>query len=127
MTAAREVVVQAKGHPRGWVILPFRLPLQHGAHWELYLMLNTGRPRSVLSAMTERALHSLDLIERISVNQYRIGNVHTDDKPLPDFIVRVSAGTTLLRVDGMLGWDYLRNVAEVRLDARALRITFVRD
>ncbi len=90
-------------------------------------MLNTGRPRSALSAMTERALHSLDLIERISVNQYRIGNVHTDDKPLPDFIVRVSAGTTLLRVDGMLGWDYLRNVAEVRLDARALRITFVRD
>jgi hypothetical protein len=119
-----EIAVQCRRHPRGWVVVPLQLPLQPGAFLSFEPILNTGRPRSVISPNTERSLSALGLLEPIGARQYRIPGLHVDGDRLPDMIVRASAGPALLGLDGMLGWDYLRQFDEVRIEPRTLRVTF---
>ena len=126
MNPAREVVVQAIEDPRGWVMLPLRLALQPGIFLQTTFMLNTGRPQLVIGARAAEVLASLDIAERLDRRRYRIRAPRTEDgDPLPDIDVRLSAGPALLGVDGMLGWGYLLQFAEVRVTPGALRFTFV--
>ena len=126
MNPAREVIVQALEHPRGWVMLRVRLALQSGVFLQTTFMLNTGRPQSVIGARTAGFLASLDIVEPLDRRRYRIRAPRTEDgEPLPDITARLSAGPALLGVDGMLGWDYLLQFAEVRITPGTLRFTFV--
>jgi len=66
------------------------------------------------------------MAEQLDGRRFRIRAPRTnDDELLPDITVRLSAGPALLGVDGMLGWDYLLQFAEVRIAPEALRFTFV--
>jgi hypothetical protein len=125
VAVAVEVVVQCLQHPRGWVMVPLQLPLQPGTFWGFRPVLNTGRPLSVISSNTERAISALGLVERLGARQYRIPGVRVNGDRLPDLIVRASAGPALLGVDGMLGWDYLEQFTEVRIEPGTLRITLM--
>jgi hypothetical protein len=125
MTGGRDISLEGRRHPRGWVRLLLRASLQPGLFWQIDLMLNTGRPQSVVSPTTRNALAALGLIEPNGTGRFRIPRVRVGDDLLPDLHVRVSAGPALLGVDGMLGWDYLERFAEVRIEPRTLRITFV--
>jgi hypothetical protein len=126
MNASREIVVQALEHPRGWIMLRFRLALELGIFLRMSFMLNTGRPLTVISARTVAFLASLDMAEQLDSRRYRIRAPRTDDgDPLPDIIARLSAGPALLGVDGMLGWDYLLQFAEVRITPDDLSFTLM--
>jgi hypothetical protein len=126
MNARREITVQALEHPRGWIMLRFRLEMQPGAYLRTTLMLNTGRPQSVIGARTAAFLASMDIAERLDRRRFRIRAPRTEEgDPLPDITARLSAGPPLLGVDGMLGWDYFRQFAEVRIAPDTLRFVFV--
>ena len=125
MTAGRELTVEARRHPRGWIMVPLILPILPAASWDLFLMLNTGRPLSVLSMRTRNVLLATGLLEPRSGNLYRLRAPRLAGEPLPENVARASAGPDLLGVDGMLGLDFLDLFAEVRLDTRSLRLTLV--
>jgi len=126
MNRGREVDVQALEHPRGWIMLRLRLAVEPRIFLRMTFMLNTGRPQSLIGAKTVAFLASLDMAEQLDGRRFRIRAPRTDDDELlPDITVRLSAGPTLLGVDGMLGWDYLLQFTEVRITPDALRFAFV--
>jgi hypothetical protein len=93
--------------------------------WPLELILNTGRPQSVIGPKIRDALLALDVLEQRTRITYVLVGAQVEGRSLPHLPVRVSAGPALLAVEGMLGLDFLDLFAEVRLDTRSLRLTLV--
>ena len=126
MSTDRELTIQAHRHDRGWVMIPLIVPLQPGVGWQLELVLNTGRPQSVLSRSLGNALSSLGLLHQRDRRQYVLRDPVADGRPVRGLVLRLSAGPALLDLDGMIGLDFLDQFAEVRLNTRSLRLTLVR-
>ena len=125
MTPGREITIEAIRHPRGWLMLWLMVPLIPGTPWRLNLMLNTGRPQSVISPRTRDALLVFGVLRQRGRNAYILQGAHAAGEPFADLPLRLSAGPALLGVEGMLGVDCLDLFAEVRLDTRSLRLTLV--
>lgn len=122
----RALMVQTWRHRQGWIIVRFGLPFSDNLPWPLDLMLNTGRPRTAVSASTRDALTALGHVDEIGRNVVRLHGLQLGGEPVPPLIVQVSAGPALLGLEGMLGLDFLDRYAEVRFDTRALRLTLIR-
>jgi hypothetical protein len=122
----RELAIQAHRHDRGWVMISVSVPLQPGVGWQLGMMLNTGRPQSVLSRPLGNVLSSLGLLHRRGRGQYVLRDPAADGQPLPGMVLRLSAGPALLDLDGMIGLDVLDQFTEVRLNTHSLRLTPIR-
>lgn len=104
-------------------MLPLAVPFLLKDPWDLLLMLNTGRPESVLGSSLCRALAALDLLAPLAAGRYILRGAEAAGQPLPDVTVRASAGPALLGIDGMIGLDFLEQFAEVRLRTDALLLT----
>lgn len=126
MSTDRELTIQTHRHDRGWLMIPLSVPLQPGVGWQLDMMLNTGRPQSVLSRPLGNALLSLGLLQRRDRQHYVLRDPLADGRPFPSLMLRLSTGPALLDLDGMIGLDFLEQFAEVRLNTRSLRLTLVR-
>jgi hypothetical protein len=126
VSAEHEVAIQVRKHSRGWLLVPVRVPLLPGSVWELKLMLNTGRPQSAIDARLGTVLAAAGLIEPLGGAAYRLNRPIVQGQALPPLVLRVSAGPSLLRLDGMLGLDFLDQFAGMHLDMRSLRLTLIR-
>ncbi|MGH2584290.1 MAG: hypothetical protein ACRDJE_05195 [Dehalococcoidia bacterium] len=126
MADADEISVQTWRHPRGWIIVPLLFPLSGRVPWNVDRMLNTGRPQSCLGQRARDALAAMGHITPSTRTAFTLHNARLGGVRLPDIAMRLSAGPTLLQLEGMLGLDFLEQFAEVRFDVRTLRLTLVR-
>jgi hypothetical protein len=127
MAAAHDdVTAEMLRHPRGWFVVRLVLPLIGQLPWDLFLMLNTGRPYSAISPATYIRLADLGLVAPRAGSRVVIRNARLGGAPLHDISMRVSAGPALLGMEGMLGLDFFEQFAEARFDFQALRLTLVR-
>jgi len=121
----RELSIQAIRDPRGWLVIHLMLPLIPRTRWRLDVMLNSGRPQSVISRTSRDRLVVLDLLRHESGDRYRLAGAEADGQPLPDFPLRLSAGPALLGVEGMLGLDFFDQFVRVCLDTDPLLLTLL--
>src|SRR5437870_5324482 len=98
---AGEIVIQARLHPSGnWVTLPVNVA---GAV-ELYMVLDTGSPVSVINPAIRDELITRQLMsESTDRTHYCLTRLEARQQTLPDMTVRVLPRLLRLQVDGLLG------------------------
>ena len=106
-------------------MMPLTVPLADQMTIDVFLMLNTGRPQSALSPRTFRLLTTLGHVTQRTGPRVVIRGARIGDMRLTDFPMRLSAGPSLLGLEGIIGLDFLEQYAEARLDFRARRMTLV--
>jgi len=123
MTAGRELVLELRRHPHGWLILPLTVSFFFGGTpWELELALNTGRTQSVLSRSMLTAMRALGLFGTQPGPSYMLRQPTAGGVPLPDIAVHASAGPGMLGLDGMPGLDFIDRFTEACISTTALRL-----
>jgi hypothetical protein len=106
-------------HPRGWVMVPVTVC----GIWNGNFILNTFRPRSTVSAMTATVLNGFECIGHQSGRDYVLRGLMIGGERLPELDAQVSAATTLLGVEGMLGLNFFRQFSSVHLDVDQRTLT----
>lgn len=105
---------------RGWLFVP----LSVGQDYVLEMLPNPFSPRSSLSrrAMEDIAVRSLTSPATASV----LHDLRILGQPVPDVHVRVGAAANLLRVDGILGFDFFGQFERIIFDPPTRQLTLIR-
>src|SRR5438094_9460920 len=119
-----EIRVRATLHPSGyWIALP--VTVMDVA--ELLMVLDTGSPVSAISPPVRDALLTSGLITPASDGaRYLMTRLTVHDQPLPDLVVRVLSRLERIRVNGLLGLDFLRQFEYVHFHVPSLQLVLQR-
>jgi len=90
------------------------------------LMLNTGRPVSVVSLELRDRLDAFGALDQISPQFYRVRGVRMDGQLAPQLIVRASSGPRLPGFQGMLGLQFLESFRQIHFDRDTRLLNLIR-
>jgi hypothetical protein len=94
--------------------------------YDFDLMLNTGRPLSVISLDLRNRLSAFGYLDEIAPGFYRMRDVLMDSQPAPPLIARASQGPALLGFQGMLGLQFLDGFRQIRFDRDTRLLNLIR-
>jgi hypothetical protein len=92
------------------------------------MVFDTGSPVCSLSAGVIGELRTLALLRETGQSYgaspvYRLEALSVEGQPLPEMDVHKSNRATLLRIDGVIGLDYMTKFRRISFDVEALRMT----
>jgi len=106
---------------------PHILLLAVGQDFGLEMLPNPFTPRSTIS---RRALGDLERHRLLPTDhgaRFPLRDLSITGARVPDIEVHVGGAATLLRVDGILGFDFFEHFAEIRFNTRTFVMTLARD
>jgi hypothetical protein len=106
---------------------PIIVLLQVGQDYGLEMMPNPFAARSTISRLALADLQRQGLIPAGRPARMVLRDLRLAGQPIADLEVSVGSAATLLRVDGILGFDFFQHFAEIRFDTRTFVMTLVRD
>lgn len=100
-----------------WISFPVVVADRH----ELLMVLDPGSPISAISPETRDNLTERDLLRSASHSRYehRLTSLVVDRQQLPDVDVRVLPRLSRLRIDGLIGLDFLSQFDAIHYYVRA--------
>ncbi len=103
---------------------PLFVRLSVGQDVVLEMIPNPTVLRSSLSRQALRDLRTRGVLEGGGPT-FVLRDLRISGQPVADLTVRVGAAATLLRVDGILGFDFFLQFSAVVLEPRTLRVTLI--
>ncbi len=101
--------------------------LHVGQDYGLEMMPNPFAARSTISRVALENMQRQGLLPAGVSDKLVLRNLRLAGQLVPDLAVSVGSAATLLRVDGILGFDFFRNFGEIRLNTRTFVMTLMRD
>lgn len=102
------------------------LPLRVGGIVQLNMVLNTGLLISSISGQARQDLIMKELIPPVGGSGYLLTELTIAQHPVADLRVRVRPRVDQLRVDGILGLDFLRQFTDVHFHVPSFRLTLAK-
>ena len=106
---------------------PYVVLLGVGQDFGLEMLPNPFTPRSSISRMALADLDHRGLLQADRGVRFPLRELSIAGWSVPDIEVSVRPAATLLRVDGILGFDFFRKFTEIRFDTRTFVMTLVPD
>jgi hypothetical protein len=106
---------------------PYVVLLGVGQDYGLEMLPNPFTPRSTISRTALEDLDFRGLLPSDRGARFALRNLSIAGWRVPDIEVSVGAAATLLRVDGILGFDFFARFAEIRFNPRTFVMTLVQD
>ena len=115
-----EIAIQAERHRSGrWITVPVLV----GGIRSISAVLDTGAPVSGISPDVESSLLALGLLRSADQpNRYLLGDLTTHGQRLPSLNVAVIRRLERLRVDALLGLDFLNHFERIDFHTRLLQL-----
>jgi len=127
-SAGDSLAIRLEDDPNGFLLVPCTVAIALTTDALVYkfrLVLNTGRPLSVLSLELRDSLAAFGVLDEIAPGLYRLRGMLLDGQQGPPLIVRASRGPRLLGFEGMLGLQFLNGFRQIHFDrdTRLLTLT----
>lgn len=97
--------------------------LEVGDEFALEMLPNPFTPRSTVSRPAMMDLERRGLIPPEHGNRFVLDRLRLAGQPVPSVEVSVGRAATLLRVDGILGFNFFGSFREICLDTRTMVMT----
>src|SRR5689334_19985953 len=92
---------------------PYVVLLGVGQDYGLEMLPNPFTPRSTISRTAFEELDYRGLLPPDRGARFRLRNLSITGWRVPDIEVNVGTAATLLRIDGILGFDFFQNFGEI--------------